>query len=578
MPESQKVNPAEVAAERALREMFTCIQTRQNFRLEAGAGAGKTYSLVEALKLIIKEQGGTLQRRNQQVACITYTNVARDEIIVRTDGHPAVLASTIHSFCWNLIKSFQSHLRANISEIEAWSEKLEEAGGVGTRTVDYDLGYRSVNDTHLLLHHDDVLTLAVALLEQRKFRHILSTRFPILLIDEYQDTNVGFADSIVRHFVAPLVGPLIGLFGDSWQKIYGDGAGLIEHENLKHIGKEANFRSVKEVVDVLNRIRPDLPQEIKDSDETGSVLVYHTNEWLGERRKGNHWAGDLPADVSHAYVEQLQGHLSDSGWRFEPQETKVLMLTHNVLAARQGYAAIARTFRYNDSFIKKNDPHIEFLVDTVEPASVAFQNGRYGEMFDAIGSSSNPIRCVEDKQAWTKDMRLLSELRETGTIGEVLDLLKKTRRPRLPDSVQRTESELATASPEDVEDSLALSQITKLRKIPYTELMCLALFVNDHTPFSTKHGVKGAEFENVLVVLGRGWNKYNWNQFLEWFANGYPPDKADSYERNRNLFYVICSRPKRRLALLFTQELSGAALDTLGSLFGKDNVISFMPD
>ena len=576
MPESQKINPAEVAAEKARREMFTCIQSRQNFRLEAGAGAGKTYSLVEALKLIIKEQGSSLQRRSQQVACITYTNVATDEIISRTDGHPAVHASTIHAFCWSLVKSFQLHLRGNVPEIEAWSEKLEEADGVGTRTIDYDLGYRRVTDTHLLLHHDDVLTLAVSLMEQKKFRHILSTRFPIILIDEYQDTNADFADSVVRHFVAPQVGPLIGLFGDSWQKIYGDGAGLIEHENLKHIGKEANFRSVREVVDVLNRLRPELPQEIKDPDATGSVTVYHSNDWVGQRQTRNHWQGDLPAEVSHACLEQLQRHLPDGGWGFEDQETKILMLTHKVLAAKQGYPTIASTFRYNDSFIKKNDPHIEFLVDTVEPASVAFRNGRYGEMFDAIGSRSDRIRSIEDKQAWAKDMRSLIELRETGTIGEVLDLLKKTRGPRLPDTVQRTESELATASPEEVKESLTLSQISKLRKIPYTELISLALFINDHTPFSTKHGVKGAEFENVLVVLGRGWNQYNWNHFLEWFANGYPSDKADSYERNRNLFYVICSRPKKHLALLFTQELSDAALDTLGSLFGQDNVISLM--
>lgn len=30
-----------------------------------------------------------------------------------------------------------------------------------------------------------------------------------------------------------------------------------------------------------------------------------------------------------------------------------------------------------------------------------------------------------------------------------------------------------------------------------------------------KHGVKDAEFENVLVVVGRGWNKYNFGKMLE---------------------------------------------------------------
>jgi DNA helicase-2/ATP-dependent DNA helicase PcrA len=576
MREPQQINPAEIAAQRALDEMFECIRARQNFRLEAGAGAGKTYSLVKALKLIIDERGSILQRRCQQVACITYTNVATDEITSRTDGHPAVRASTIHAFCWDLIKSFQPHLRAKVSEIDAWSEKLEEAGGVGARKIDYELGYRHVNDTHLLLHHDDVLTLAVALMEQRKFRHIFSTRFPILFIDEYQDTNAGFANSILQHFITPRVGPLIGLFGDSWQKIYPDGSGLIEQENLKQIGKRANFRSVKNIVDVLNSMRPDLPQEVENPDATGSVVVYYSNAWVGTRQGGSHWKGDLPTEDAHRFLEGLRQRLSDEGWDFAPNKTKILMLTHKVLAAEQNYAQIASAFRYNDSFIKKEDPHIAFLVDTVEPACAAFQEGRYGEMFATIDTRSDYVRSLEDKRTWARGMHSLIELRETGTIGEVLDLLKATRRPRLPDTVQRTETELASASPEDLEESRTLRQISKLREIPYRELISLALFVNDHTPFSTKHGVKGAEFENVLVVLGRGWNKYNWNQFLEWFPNRFPANKVDSYERNRNLFYVVCSRPKKRLALLFTQELSEPALDTLRSWFGEENVNPLM--
>ena len=574
MSETQQTNPAEIAAQRALDEMFECIRERQNFRLEAGAGAGKTYSLVKALKLIINEQGDVLQRRSQQVACITYTNVATDEIISRIDGYPAVRVSTIHSFCWDLIKSFQPLLKAKVSEIDAWSEKLEEAGGVGTRRIDYDLGYRSINETHLLLHHDDVLTLAVALMEQRKFRQILTARFPIIFIDEYQDTNAGFAKSILQHFIASSTGPLIGLFGDSWQKIYRDGSGLIEQENLIQIGKGANFRSVKSIVDVLNSMRPDLPQEVKNPEANGSVAVYHSNEWVGTRQSGNHWNGDLPTEDAHMFLGGLRERLSNEGWDFD--KTKILMLTHKVLAAEQNYIQIASTFRYNDSFIKKEDPHIAFLIDTVEPTCAAFQNGHYGEMFATIGVRSDCIRSLTDKRTWAKDMQTLNDLRKTGTIGEVLDLLKETRHPRLPDKVQSTETELANASPEDLEESRTLRQISKLREIPYTELISLALFVNDHTPFSTKHGVKGAEFENVLVVLGRGWNHYNWNQFLEWFPNRFPADKADSYERNRNLFYVACSRPKKRLALLFTQELSEVALGTLRSWFGEENVNPLM--
>ena len=48
----------------------------------------------------------------------------------------------------------------------------------------------------------------------------------------------------------------------------------------------------------------------------------------------------------------------------------------------------------------------------------------------------------------------------------------------------------------------------------------------------------GAEFENVLVVFGRGWNNYNWNDFLEWSKNYIIKikeklEKLDSYKKKR---------------------------------------------
>ncbi len=577
MPEATTRNPAEDAAQNALDQMFQCIDDRRNFRLEAGAGAGKTYSLVKALQRIIKEEGPQLIRSHQKVACITYTNVATEEVKRRTDSHPVVQASTIHSFCWELSKNFQSILRQEVLNIPKLKEKIEEEGGIEGQRVGYDLGHRRVTENEILLHHDDVLELIVALLEYPKFRRILTARFPVLFIDEYQDTDVAFADSLVRHFVESGEGPLVGLFGDSWQKIYRTGAGCIDHANLQLIGKEANFRSVPAVVNVLNRIRPDLPQQVSDPAAVGSARVYHSNDFIGQRQVGGHWGGDLPSEEAHRYLLGLRETLANAGWDFEPENTKILMLTHNVLAAEQHYSQILGAFEYNDSLLKKGDPYIAFLADTVEPACAAFSAGKFGEMFSVIGRKAGNLSNLAEKREWTRDMQRLVELRANATIGEIIDLLKTTRKPRLPDVVLRTEHQLAEATREDIDASRTLLQIEKLRPLPYSELIALAAFINDHTPFSTKHGVKGAEFKNVLVVLGRGWNQYNWDQFLKWFPDGYPTDKKESYERNRNLFYVACSRPKTNLVLLFTQELSADALTTLGGWCGAENVVAYNP-
>jgi len=573
---SNLANPAEDAAQRALEQVFESIREGKNFRLEAGAGAGKTFSLVKALRFVIDQRGVDLLRKNQQVACISYTNVATNEITSRTDGNPAVLSSTIHAFCWSLIKKFQSFLRQRVVELDGWAERLDDVGGLGQRRVEYQLGRRKANPEEKIISisHDDVLDLTVFLMEERKFRDIFSSRFPILFIDEYQDTNKSIAESVVKHFIDGTSGPLIGLFGDSWQKIYRDGCGLIEHENLAYIGKEANFRSVKTIVDVLDRMRPELPQDVQDPDSTGFVRVFHTNSWVGSRLTGGHWKGDLPAEDAHIYLKLVCQLLEGEGWDFSPEKTKILMLTHNVLAAEQNYRGIASSFRYNDSFIKKEDPYISFLIDTLEPMCIAFQQGRHGEMFSILGIQSVAINTPGDKQEWADHMTKLFEVREGGTIGEVIEFLKSDGRPQIPEAVNSIELRLDQASQDDVEESLTLSQITKLKDVSYQEIVALAQYLNQHTPFSTKHGVKGAEFENVLVVLGRGWNLYNWNQFLEWSQSEIPHDKISSYERNRNLFYVCCSRPKERLALLFTQELSATAIITLSNWFGEQNIVS----
>jgi len=565
------MSPAEQAAKESLDRICACIDQGKSFLLEAGAGAGKTESLIRTLGYLIKKKGTVLLRQNQQIACITYTNVAVEEIRNRTDRHPAVHSSTIHAFCWSLIKNFQPCLRHELPNLSEWSQRLEESDGIGTRMVSYESGYRSVEEDNVSLHHNDVLALAVELMKQAKFRAIFTNRYPILLIDEYQDTARLIVEALKTHFLDTGEGPLIGFFGDHWQKIYGTGCGKVEHSSLEVINQGANFRSVPVIVNCLNRMRPGLTQQVKDPDAEGFVAVYHTNDWTGIRRTGQHWKGDLPADVAHTYLEALRERLGTEGWDFTPDKTKVLMLTHRVLAMEQGYSSLAQVFPNNDTYIKKEDPHIAFFVDTLEPVCIAYQEKRFGEMFAALGGKTPAIRSPADKAIWARDMDALLDLRSSDTIGAVLAHLRQTKRPRLPEDVERKEQDLEQAKqPPDAEESSSITRLRALRDVSYQEIIALTHFIDGHTPFSTKHGVKGAEFENVLVVVGRGWNQYNFNWFLECAGTpaSIPPNREDAFERNRNLFYVTTSRPMKRLAILFTQKLNDGAIATLTSWFG----------
>ena len=176
---------------------------------------------------------------------------------------------------------------------------------------------------------------------------------------------------------------------------------------------------------------------------------------------------------------------------------------------------------------------------------------------------------------WSQTMDGLLAMRDAETVGAVIDYVRNSNLLRLPEAVEDKERELARWEPKpDEEEPSRLRRLRALRAVSYREIIALDRYIDGHTPFATKHGVKGAEFENVLVVLGRGWNQYDFERMLVWGGTkgAIPKGKQDAFERNRNLFYVACSRPKTRLALLFTQFLSIEALATLAEWFGTDSI------
>ena len=560
-------SPAEVAAAKAWASLQDRLDNRESFVFEAGAGAGKTYSLLEALDYLIARDGRRLVRSRQQIACTTYTNVARDNILARTDAHPSVFCETTHAFAWSLISGFQKQLRVLLPKLPAWEELLAEGPPLEELTVEYALGRRAIEDGKALLHHDDIFPLTIHLLDSAKFRNLLASRFPIILIDEYQDTNADLIAAFAKHFFGQPGAPQFGFFGDHWQKIYGDGCGSVDHPALKRIDKGANFRSVPAIVECLNRIRPDLKQVVKDPAAKGTVSVFHTNGWIGKRRTNNHWQGDLPAEEARlAFLEAKRVLGEGHGWDFSNAKgTKVLMLTQRAVATGQGYASLPSVFMFNDSFSRKRDDHLAFFIDHLEPAAEAFLQKRYGAMFEAIDTRAPTFKTPADKALWASAMSRLCELRVSGTIGEVVAHLRETRRPQLPNKLLQLEIELAQATAAGGELSRRQRELQALHAVRYAEVTELAHYHQGHSPFETKHGVKGEQFENVLVVFGRGWNEYDFRAFLEMSASG--ATDSEAYERYRNLFYVVCSRPKTNLALLFTHEVSPAALGVLTKWF-----------
>lgn len=109
--EMLNISSENIAREKQVFEdILKCINNKKSWVFDAGAGAGKTYALVQTLKLIIEQAGENLKIHNQKILCITYTNVAADEIRKRLGSTTIVDVSTIHDCVWGIIAPHQKQL------------------------------------------------------------------------------------------------------------------------------------------------------------------------------------------------------------------------------------------------------------------------------------------------------------------------------------------------------------------------------------------------------------------------------------------------------------------------------------
>lgn len=108
----------------------------------------------------------------------------------------------------------------------------------------------------------------------------------------------------------------------------------------------------------------------------------------------------------------------------------------------------------------------------------------------------------------------------------------------------------------------------RVKSIKYSEFQKLYEYLEGKTPFSTQHKTKGAEFNNVLVVLDNGgWNNYNFESVF--VDNG----KSETIKsRSLKIFYVCCTRVKENLAV-FYHKPSANVIAKAQEWFGEDNVI-----
>jgi DNA helicase-2/ATP-dependent DNA helicase PcrA len=564
---------AEKSADARIAE---ALAARASFLLDAGAGAGKTYSLVLGIKTLLETKRTELQKSGQQIACITFTNVAKDQIAARLSFDPLVRVSTIHDFLWELIQPHQRALRPSVVKYNA------ELKGTSRRKVKDDLVpvlrdatiIYSDTGTNLRkgrLYHDDLLSVArIMFADNPMLARLCASRYPYLFVDEYQDTTRQVIDIIFGSLLSRVKDRFtVGFFGDKMQNIFNGsgnpGIGELPPEyvgQLVTIVKPDNRRCSLAVIDVLNKIRDDI-QQVPAHDNVAGEAVFLVAP------------GDGGLDRA---LESLRG----KGWSLDPAETKLLFLTHRLIARKAGYGDLVDVYRERGGFFAEDllggdDQTIAFFIDKVEALSNAWRQSKQGEAITILRTGGLELANVGAKKALREAVDKLTVLRAGGSVRDVLTHIRETRLFPLLDELSfrldNADRDTSKMDEKEKDREKADAGFYKgLFALPYTQVSAFVEFFLDHTPFATKHGVKGAEYQDVLVILddaGAKWTMYSFDKYL----SGAEVPEVPRWKRTRNLFYVACSRARRRLAVVDLGQRDPAKEKRAADLFGAEKVV-----
>ena len=609
------------------RELYRCLNSMppQSFLMIAGAGSGKTTSLIKGLTETLNKYGEKLKLRRQKVACITYMEIAAGEIWADVGNNPLVHVSTIHSFLWSLIRSFQSDIRGWVANRidEKLVELRETAANFGPRVQQrtrdknqsdiarYEQQRTRIGQAHSftygagsdyangILGHDDVIKMVPQfIIEQPLMRSLISQQYPFLFVDESQDAmeNVVVALKTVNEELGDRF--CLGFFGDPMQRIYLTGIGSISaNPGWANITKPENFRCPATVLSVANAIRRD-----------GDGLVQTRGRMTGPEDAivgvpGSAEIFILPIDERRDQrLAQVRawaaGKNNDPAWLADENDTavKVLVIVHRMAANRLGFSQLYAALndrapeKFKNGFLDGTAWPVRPFNNFILPLVSAGKKGSEFEMMQILRSQSplldrknlggvNVAERLGELRQFTESLQQMMEPGSGTTNADVLRHVHGSRvialDPRvlsylnLPVPVETTEGDNNEAG-EEADDG---EEITKevlamdaFLACPASEFWGYYKYVNEDSPFSTQQGIKGAEFDRVLVVLDddEGTHvQFSYDKYLgikplsEREEANRREGKETSVERTRRLFYVCCTRAMKDLiVVLFTTDIA----------------------
>lgn len=536
----------------------------KSFFLFAGAGSGKTRTLVEVLRRLSGvathtagcQLANRLQLRGQSIRVITYTRNAVSVINGRLGDNNLVKVSTIHGFCWDLISGFNADIQTALLEMNssAIQEAQEKANSRNRGPTEKDK--ETIHDLEVkadslrsttnfvynpdrntygegALQHDQVLSLTASLLDGRPtLRRVLADRHPIILIDESQDTMKRMLGVLMGMAGEGSSSLTLGLIGDHRQRIYPDG-----HRDLPGLVPDGwgrpvlqmNHRSQKRIVELINKIwdadlqgrtqpKTGVAQHPRSEKSGGLVRIF-----VGDTRTDS----DAKIQKEVLCAEEMAQASKLSAWNNPDGGFQLLALEHK-LAARRGkflnafeaLSLIDEQAARPQGNVKNSGPVAVQVLLQALPALTACRDNqgeldefaaievlnRFGSLIDfPVSQTNQKARLAELQEAVVEIIEVSG--RPEATVREVIAPAIRARLfeadDRLLNAFEDNEPPPPPPKPraKEAKSDKRRRGWHHLFNVPWAELSRYQAYLSGRSKFSTHQVVKGSEFEHVMVVM-----------------------------------------------------------------------------
>lgn len=592
--DNERDNPADEEIRVALS-----LENPKSFFLFACAGSGKTGSLKKVLENLAAEIGGDLRRSGRKIAVIAYTNVACDEILRRVNNDVIFNVKTIHSFAWSLIEGRNYDIRkwlqeirlpADLGEIEAKHAK----GKPGTKAHQsrerlivakkkrlaelpsvHSFTYNPKGDNigRDSLSHDEVISMTSRLLKSKEtLQKIVLSKYPFILIDESQDTLRPFMEALFE-FEKKYRGKMaLGLFGDTMQRIYGHGLTDLADRIPEHWAKPVkvmNHRSRARIVELANSIRADADcrnQTPRSDRKGGHVRIFLATNKGTDRAIFEAFARNKMVEIT-----------SDPKWA-NPEDIKTLTIEWHMAASRLGFANLFEPLDRVDSFKTRfrdgTLPSMRLFSECILPICEAHQAEDSFALMSVLRDHS-PL--LSKAEILACDSKELSGFKRAKTaVSELLALFDDNAEPTcyqlfkvvattglfiIPEVLLPFCSEDFDLDKdwEPIGDEQVDAWAAALRA-QISEVVKYRDYIRDDSQYGTHQGVKGLEFQRVMVIADDESMRFKGLASYEKLLGAKDKSKIDlenedigketSLDRTRRLLYVTCTRAEESLAVV----------------------------